>query len=430
MFVLKRFFTPDVIEQIVIVRDGRGKISAVLPVDIDEERLDALAAELNASLGKYAREDRPVMVKSAPGASRLIEEAEGVRPTLVDGTLVRVLERRIVASEWLRKPSSDQFTIPVVVFSSLKGGVGRSTALSVVASHLSKRGQRVLAIDFDLEAPGIGTMLLRANELPPYGTLDYFVERALGELDEQFMLNLTGDSYLGADGARVTIIPAIGSATVSHPENALAKISLAYLESFDESGVAVGLTEKLRQLVAHFERSGAYDIVLIDARAGLHETGPAALFGLGAEILMFGVDQPQTFLGYRLLLSHIEGIGGGADWKESLHFVHAKASSNTVAQTRAEDRFNALLEILQPKTPANDNEALDLTETDLDVVWSSDAPDTPEVSLSSNPVLRVLDDTRYQDFDPVADGTLLSNSVYKATFESLIEFVDELLELE
>lgn len=40
-------------------------------------------------------------------------------------------------------------------FYSFKGGVGRSMAMANVADILARRGLRVLAIDFDLEAPGL-----------------------------------------------------------------------------------------------------------------------------------------------------------------------------------------------------------------------------------------------------------------------------------
>ena len=43
----------------------------------------------------------------------------------------------------------------IYTFYSYKGGVGRSKALAEVAHCLARRGLRVLAIDFDLEAPGL-----------------------------------------------------------------------------------------------------------------------------------------------------------------------------------------------------------------------------------------------------------------------------------
>jgi cellulose biosynthesis protein BcsQ len=49
----------------------------------------------------------------------------------------------------------------VTTFYSYKGGVGRSMALANVGVLLAKAGNRVLLVDFDLEAPG----------LPSYGPL-------------------------------------------------------------------------------------------------------------------------------------------------------------------------------------------------------------------------------------------------------------------
>ena len=42
----------------------------------------------------------------------------------------------------------------IITFYSYKGGTGRSMALANVAWLLASNGQRVLAIDWDLEAPG------------------------------------------------------------------------------------------------------------------------------------------------------------------------------------------------------------------------------------------------------------------------------------
>ena len=47
----------------------------------------------------------------------------------------------------------------VVTFYSFKGGVGRTLALLNVAASLIARGNRVLIVDFDLEAPGFDRAL-------------------------------------------------------------------------------------------------------------------------------------------------------------------------------------------------------------------------------------------------------------------------------
>src|SRR3989440_12218630 len=43
----------------------------------------------------------------------------------------------------------------IITFYSYKGGTGRSMALANVAWILASNGKRVLAIDWDLEAPGL-----------------------------------------------------------------------------------------------------------------------------------------------------------------------------------------------------------------------------------------------------------------------------------
>lgn len=43
----------------------------------------------------------------------------------------------------------------IVTFYAYKGGTGRTMALANIAALLAKRGRRVLAVDFDLEAPGL-----------------------------------------------------------------------------------------------------------------------------------------------------------------------------------------------------------------------------------------------------------------------------------
>ena len=43
----------------------------------------------------------------------------------------------------------------IVTFYSFKGGVGRSMAMAACAYLFAQRGLRTLAIDFDLEAPGL-----------------------------------------------------------------------------------------------------------------------------------------------------------------------------------------------------------------------------------------------------------------------------------
>src|SRR5205814_9274585 len=70
---------------------------------------------------------------------------------------------------------------------SYKGGVGRSLALAHLAYEFARRGLRVLAVDFDLEAPGLerycfeGDDVRRAREHP--GIVDLIQEYRIALTD-------------------------------------------------------------------------------------------------------------------------------------------------------------------------------------------------------------------------------------------------------
>ena len=69
----------------------------------------------------------------------------------------------------------------------------------------------MLAIDMDLEAPGLGNLLLPDETLPEFGLLDYLVELEAGNpLDDEFFVDLIGPSWLGRGIGRVDVIPALG----------------------------------------------------------------------------------------------------------------------------------------------------------------------------------------------------------------------------
>src|SRR5580700_8820551 len=80
----------------------------------------------------------------------------------------------------------------IVTFYSYKGGTGRSMAMANVAWLLALSGFRVLAIDWDLEAPGLHRYFRPFLEDPDLteseGLIDFamhFAEAASEQIDEQ-----------------------------------------------------------------------------------------------------------------------------------------------------------------------------------------------------------------------------------------------------
>ena len=152
------------------------------------------------------------------------------------------------------------------------------------------------------------------------------------------------------------------------------------------------------------------------------------LLGLGAETLLFGIDEPQTFQGYRLLMAHLASRRPrGLDaWIERLQFVHAKAPVTQADQLDAARRFRDLLAVFNPGS-IGDAEAVELTANDFDVEWGDGGPDVDEILSDDTPVIPILDDARYSGFDPIRQPELLNSEVFSATFGRLLEWAERIV---
>jgi hypothetical protein len=156
-------------------------------------------------------------------------------------------------------PSLYSAEAQVVTFYSYKGGVGRSMVAASVAVTLARWGYRVLCVDWDLEAPGLGLYLNNIRELRSHpGLVEFFTEVGEGSppnwreftqtvSEEQGLLD-----FIGAGEA--------GPAYVKRLQNL----------DFDRL-YAGGLGETLEDLRASWKLT--YDVVVIDSRTGISDMG-------------------------------------------------------------------------------------------------------------------------------------------------------------
>ena len=75
---------------------------------------------------------------------------------------------RVVSAERVRFTSDldDDLPRPIITsFYSLRGGVGRSTALAYTAQILASRGHSVLCVDMDFEAPALAALFGKEDEI-------------------------------------------------------------------------------------------------------------------------------------------------------------------------------------------------------------------------------------------------------------------------
>lgn len=301
--LLKEFSQFDSrMEDLTLVRDLSGAITVVIPDGLlnDQER-DRLVERLHDALGGYSS-----------GVRRLVlEHAELIDPDDILNSPYRVqipdeaiylVDRLFTNQEWLLPPLTERLPLPTAAAFSIKGGVGRSTAMAVWAWALARQGKRVLVMDLDLEAPGISSLLL--DELPDYGLVDWMVESLARQADETLLEAMLRESPLGkgCDG-KILVIPAYGQQTRDY----VAKLGRIYLPSLEDNGAFYGLAHRLAallQMVAS-RSSNPPDVVLLDVRAGLQDIGAAVMSQLPTEVFLFARDDRQTWEAYQQLFTHL-----------------------------------------------------------------------------------------------------------------------------
>lgn len=443
--ILKEWGGESFVEQGTVLRDATGRLSffaadrppvpvpaeAGAPASVerapgDEESYpDPLGRLIIERLGAYAREDRPVVYPSDDGSSPILTSPERI-PVKVGEQFCYLVDRRIVGTGWLAEPvTATTFGPPRVVFASLKGGVGRSTALTVTAADLARRGRNVLVIDLDLEAPGLGHLLLEDGRLPDYGVIDFLVEDGVGGVGNDLLRKFVGTSQLtSSSGGVVDVMPAIGRKSEDSPENILAKLSRAMIEDITETGT-VSVGQQVSSMIDRMVVLGSYDAVLIDSRAGLAELAAPAVIGLGATVLLFGTAQRQTIEGYRALFAALQLLaqrdaaqGRSSEWRLGLRPVYAKAGLSADTADRFRDDIYELY-----------SEYLYDAESEYEAgVQVAALRFTQQDTLAPHAPLMIPFNPAFVDFDPSRQPTQLTTAFYEQSFRPFLDAIDRILE--
>lgn len=423
--ILDSHYGSDFVEQGTFLRDTSGRLTFLAGTSqpIDQQAVDEVTQKIVEGLQSYAHPDRTVVYVNEDNMSSLLDSSERI-PMQVDGKFCYLIDRRIVGTGWLAEPTSTMASPPRLVFASLKGGVGRSTALTVIAADLARRGKNVLVVDLDLEAPGLGHILLKDERLPVYGVIDFLVENGVGGVKDEQLRDFIGTSQLtDASGGRVDVMPALGQKSAEMPENVLAKLSRAMIEDITDAGdISVG--QQVSTMIERIVANGSYDAVLVDSRAGLAELAAPAITGLGATVLLFGTAQTQTFEGYRALFAALKLLAQrdgaqnrSADWRLGLRPVYAKASLIQDSATRFQDEFYELYsEYLY------DAEIEGEPEAQLNSLrYARD-----EITAPHHPLIIPFSQA-FVDFDPTQSPNQLTNAFYEQTFRAFLNEIDKIL---
>ncbi|WP_411070851.1 tyrosine-protein kinase family protein [Streptomyces sp. cmx-4-25] len=193
----------------------------------------------------------------------------------------------------VRFPSEDYGTLPspvISTFYSLRGGVGRSTALAHAARIIAGQGLTVLCIDMDLEAPGLASLF----------DVEDLVTEAMGVVPLLAAAEMSGEiNALDEHVLRVTEDAGLFLLPAGSPGAEYARL-LSHLDppawyGEDEINPLRLLVEAVSGLA---ERP---DVVLIDSRTGISPLAAPLLFDVSDINVVAFYPHPQAKAGTRAL---------------------------------------------------------------------------------------------------------------------------------
>jgi Mrp family chromosome partitioning ATPase len=300
--------------EVTLLRDLHGRVRLMVEspdTTADEPRGAALEAALRNALGGWLGDATPVWVtrKPRPGKtppfSALADLVRNSRRPHTPATGASftftcfLLDRHAGKRGWVGEiPYAPPWPITdvdakqkpaILVFFSHKGGVGRSTALAATAVHFARAGLQVMAIDLDLEAPGLAALF---GKSPDVGVVDYLVEQPLSgdALLATIALPVGEPTVIGDNGKPILVVPA-GKVDGEYLDM-LAKLDL------QDATAPGGLVDRLKALFHGLTAQYAgLDFILVDARAGFHDLGGVMLAGLSHGAIVVGLDNPQSWQG-------------------------------------------------------------------------------------------------------------------------------------
>ncbi|MEY4978134.1 MAG: hypothetical protein RLZZ352_404 [Pseudomonadota bacterium] len=304
---------------VYVNRDLNGRVRLIVAAQWQEDpqvqaALHTVAQRMLEDLGAHAfPANQAILFEDNMDG---IERGCFVAP-LADTAGVWVIDRLATEGNWSTiAPVSS--AAPRVVFFSIKGGVGRSTAMAAAAWSLAQQGQRVLVLDLDLESPGLSSSLLPNERRPRYGITDWLVEDLVGNGDA-VLAEMVASSTLSRDGD-IDVVPAHGAV----PGEYVSKLGRAWMPKITPDGRREPWSQRLQRLLNQLEAQLKPDVILIDSRAGIDEVASACVTDLGASlVLLFAIEGEQTWSGYRILFQHWRTTGVVREIRERLQLVGA-----------------------------------------------------------------------------------------------------------
>lgn len=195
--------------------------------------------------------------------------------------------------EWHEPEDLVPASPPVIAFYGFRGGAGRTTTLAHVAALLAARQVQVVAIDLDLEAPGLHHVLACPRPEEDRGALTLLRLAATDESPDAIRLapHIVKSSL--DLGTPIRVLPA-------------GRLSVRYLERLEDLGVplwhiAEGVSP-LASLVKQVKDELRPQVIFLDCRTGLSGLSASALFHVADAVVCFVPVSEQSLEGLDIFL--------------------------------------------------------------------------------------------------------------------------------
>ena len=184
-----------------------------------------------------------------------------------------------------------------VTFYSYKGGTGRTLLLANVAVLAARLGHKVVAVDLDLEAPGLGYKLFETAPRESHGVVRWLHQRVStrkAPAVAPLLLNvLVEDPF--RPGGWLRLLPAGRGPSIEY-FSALQELALdQHLASGEAADAFVDLQDAIEGTIAP-------DLLLLDARTGVATSNLATTRVLADDVVALTLDTPEQLEGTRAVL--------------------------------------------------------------------------------------------------------------------------------
>jgi MinD-like ATPase involved in chromosome partitioning or flagellar assembly len=280
----------------------------------------------------------------------------------------------------------------IATFYSLRGGVGRSTALAYTAYILASQGRKVICVDMDLEAPGITALFGKEKEIQEEMGLIHL----LMEIDQGETPDITKHLLRISESYDLYCLPA------GKPDANYARL----LRFIDPESWYREERNPLRELIDHMCKNRFFtpDVILLDARTGITQLSGPLLFDLSDISVIVFFPHQQAFTGTEVLVKALMAAKtrrkiNGQTFSPEIRFLVSPIPSSKAPEVirRYEHRaIEWISDWISPLKNTSSAASVDILETDI-----THFVPYREVIATSDQIM--VEEDIWRDYKPVAD---------------------------